>query len=74
MDLIIAIICVIACAMSGFILGRVYEQEKHRYVGDLFITRDPVDKQTYISCEFTELNNVDELRSFNTVTLKIQCL
>ena len=74
MDLAILVIFMAIAMFSGFILGRLYEQGMHKYAGRLLITRDDEDHEIYISCEFTELNNIEELYGYNTVTLKIQTL
>lgn len=67
--IIMLIMCVICLLIGSYI-----ERKKHIYAGRLVVTRDKDDGQVYLTADLSELNRLEELYSYNTVTLKIQLL
>jgi hypothetical protein len=56
------------------LIGSYIERKKHKYAGRLVVTRDKDDGQIYLTADLSELNSLEELYSYDTVTLKIQLL
>lgn len=65
-------IAVILGFLSGFLCGRFCESRKHKYAGRLLVTKDKEDGQVYLTCDLDQLNSIEELNNYNTITLKIQ--
>lgn len=62
------------CCLICLFVGRYCESKRHKYVGKLIVTRDKEDGEVYLTCDLSELNSIEQLYSYDTVTLKIQRL